>query len=118
VEAPLALNSAYKTYLHSSDLNWGGVANRFVFLDVNPGSICTPGFGVEMTRDEFVHYPSAFHKGSGVIAYADTHVEARKWLDARTKKSLTSGADRIPHHDSSVGNKDLQWIRDRATVRK
>ncbi|HEX5220143.1 MAG TPA: prepilin-type N-terminal cleavage/methylation domain-containing protein [Verrucomicrobiae bacterium] len=118
VEAPLTLNSTYKIFLKSSDLNSGGVASRLLFLDVNPGSICTPGFGVEMVRDEFVHYPSALHKGSGIIAYADTHVDARKWLDARTGKRLANGADRIPHNDSSVGNKDLQWLRERATIRK
>jgi prepilin-type N-terminal cleavage/methylation domain-containing protein len=118
VETPLSLNSAYRVFMKTSDLASGGTANRFVFIDVNPASICTPGFGVEMTSDVFVHYPSTFHKGAGVVSFADTHVEARKWVDPRTKKSLASGADRISHNDPSPRNADLVWIRDRTTVRK
>jgi hypothetical protein len=118
VEGPLSLNSVYRTYLKSSDLAQGGTANRFVFIDVNPASICTPGFGVDMYADSFVHYPSTLHKGSGVLAFADAHVEARKWLDPRTRKGLASGADRISHNDPSPRNPDLLWIRDRTTVRK
>jgi len=118
VEQPLSLNFNYRVYLKSSDLISGGTANRFVFMDVNPGSICTPGFGVDMVNDVFVHYPSTLHKGAGVVSFADTHVEARKWLDPRTRKALASGADRIPHNDPSPRNQDLVWIRDRTTVRK
>jgi prepilin-type N-terminal cleavage/methylation domain-containing protein len=118
VEGPLTLNSAYRVYLKSSELVQGGTASRFVFMDVNPASICTPGFGVEMTSDVFVHYPSSFHKGAGVVSFADTHVEARKWVDARTKRGLASGADMISQNDPSPNNQDLKWIRDRTTVRR
>jgi prepilin-type N-terminal cleavage/methylation domain-containing protein len=118
VEAPLSLNSSYRVYLKSSDLAPGGTANRFVFVDANPGSICTPGFGVDMVGDVFVHYPSTLHKGAGVVSFADSHVEARKWVDPRTRKALTSGADRIPHNDVSSRNPDLVWIRERTTVRR
>ena len=118
VETPLSLNPNYRVYLKSSDLAPGGTANRFVFIDANPGSICTPGFGVDMVNDVFVHYPTTLHKGAGVVAFADSHVEARKWVDPRTRKALASGSDRIPHNDSSVGNRDLVWLRERTTVRK
>jgi len=118
VERPLSLNPTYRVFLKTSDLAQGGTANRFVFIDVNPASICTPGFGVEMNSDVFVHYPSTLHKGSGVVSFADTHVESQKWLDMRTKRGLASGADRIAHDDPSPNNQDLKWIRDRATVRR
>ncbi|MFO1512690.1 MAG: prepilin-type N-terminal cleavage/methylation domain-containing protein [Verrucomicrobiota bacterium] len=118
VEAPLSLSPVYRVYLKTSELATSGAANRFIFMDVNPASICTPGFGVEMGGDVFVHYPSSFHRGAGVVSFADTHVEARKWVDARTKKSLTSGAQMISHNDPSPNNQDLRWIRDHTTVRK
>ena len=118
VEAPLALYSNYRIYLKSSDLVGGGPANRFVFGDVNPASICTPGFGVEMLSDQWVHYPSSFHRGAGVISYADSHVEAHKWLDVRTRKGLAAGSTMISHWDSSPNNPDLRWLRDRTTARK
>lgn len=118
VQAPLSLNSAYRTYFKSSDLAPAGMAGQFIFMDVNPASICTPGFGVNMTSDVFVHYPSTLHKMSGVIAFADGHVESRKWHDPRTKKQLPGGTDRIAHDDPSPRNQDLQWIREHATVRR
>jgi len=118
VEKPLSLNSTYQVYLKSSDFAAVGAVNRFAFIDVNPASICTPGFGVEMTSDVFVHYPSSFHRGAGVISFADSHVEARKWVDVRTKRGLAGGAQMISHNDPSQNNQDLKWIRDRTTVRK
>jgi len=118
VEPPLSLNSAYKIYLTTSELVVNSPANRFVFIDVNPASICTPGFGVNMTSDVFVHYPSTLHRGLGVVAFADSHVESHKWKDARTRKDLPGGAQYIPHNDASPNNPDLTWIREQTTSRK
>lgn len=117
VLVPLSLNPSYKVYLKSSQLNRDPVADRFVFMDGNPASICTPGFGVDMIYDRFVHYPSCFHRGGAVVAYADSHVEWHKWLDARTRKTLGTGSY-IPHGDPSPANPDLRWIRNRATALK
>ena len=116
VQMPLTLNSAYRVYLKSSELALGPSANRFVFIDVNPASICTPGFGVDMDANVFVHYPSSFHRGMGVVSFGDGHVESHKWRDPRTRKALPTGAAYIPHDDPSPNNQDLRWIRDRTTV--
>lgn len=118
VETPLNLNSGYKVYLKTAELAPDSPANRFVFIDVNPASICTPGFGVNMVSDVFVHYPSTFHRGLGVVAFADTHVESRKWMDPRTRKGLPGGAQYISHNDASPNNQDLRWIRERTTSKK
>ena len=115
---PLSLQSSYRLYLKSSDLANDSPANRFVFIDVNPASICTPGFGVDMSLGTFVHYPSSLHDGLGVVAYADNHVESHKWLDARTRKRLPSGQQYIQHNDPSPRNQDLAWIAQRTTSRK
>ena len=118
VVQPLQLNAAYRIYLKSSDLARDAPANRFVFIDVNPASICTPGFGVDMNLQTFIHYPSAFHQGVGVLAFADNHAEAHKWLDPRTKKGLPPGQQYIQHGDPSPNNRDLIWIGANTTVRK
>jgi prepilin-type N-terminal cleavage/methylation domain-containing protein len=118
VETPLSLNSTYRVYLKSSEIAQDSPAGRFVFIDGNPASICTPGFGVEMTRDVFVHYPSTLHRGLGVVAFADSHVECHKWVDARTRKKLSGSAQYIPHNESSPNNPDLRWIRDRTTSKR
>ena len=115
---PNELNAAYRVYLKSTELANNMPANRFVFMDVNPASICTPAFGVDMSLQTFVHYPSSLHGGLGVVSFADGHVESHKWLDARTRKGLPSGQQRIPHHESSPNNRDLRWIGERTTSRK
>ena len=117
-ETPLSLNPHYRVYLKSSEIYQDLPAKRFVFIDGNPASICTPGFGVNMTSDAFVHYPSSLHRGLGVVAFADGHVECHKWVDARTRKKLPGGAQYIPHNDPSPNNPDLKWIRERTTSKK
>jgi prepilin-type N-terminal cleavage/methylation domain-containing protein len=116
--APVRLDSAYQACLKTSDLNLGSPTSRFVFIDVNPASICTPAFGVDMSLRTVVHYPSSLHGGQGVLAFVDNHVESHKWLDPRTKKSLPRGAQYISHGDPSPNNQDLSWIAERTTVRK
>jgi prepilin-type N-terminal cleavage/methylation domain-containing protein len=118
IETPISLNGAYRVYLKSSDIASDLPAQRFVFIDVNPASICTPAFGVDMAQDVFVHYPSTLHPGGGVLSFADSHVETHKWLDPRTRRDLTGSAGYIPHNEASPNNKDLNWIRIRTTSRK
>jgi prepilin-type N-terminal cleavage/methylation domain-containing protein len=115
---PLSLNSAYRLYMKSADIAQPSPAKLFVFMDVHPASICTPAFGVDMTLQTFIHFPSSLHRGSGVVAFADTHVESHKWLDPRTKLSIPSGSQFMPHGISSPNNQDLRWIGERTTSKK
>jgi prepilin-type N-terminal cleavage/methylation domain-containing protein/prepilin-type processing-associated H-X9-DG protein len=116
VERPLWLNGAYRIYFKTGDLSRESTADRFVFADVNPASICTPGFGVSMPSDVITHYPSSLHRGSGTVSFADGHVEVRKWIDARTRKSVQEGSSSyLGHDDTSPNNADLRWLRDRTT---
>ena len=116
--APISLNPAYKIYLKSSQLAADSPVNRFVFMDVNPASICTPGFAVDMSLQTWIHYPSDLHRQRGVLAFADGHVEPHRWLDARTMLHLEGGEAYIPHGISSPNNPDLNWIAERTTSKK
>ncbi len=115
--SPLMINAGYKTYAKTSQLSADSPANRFVFTDVNPGSICTPAFGVDMNRLLWIHYPSDLHRQAGVLAFADGHAEAHRWVDARTMMHLGTGTY-IQHNISSPNNPDLNWIADRTTSQK
>jgi len=112
---PISVNSSYRVYLKSSQFAREPTADRWVLIDGHPGSICTPAFGVDMTSDTFIHYPSSLHRGRGVIAFADGHVEPHKWLDDRTKPAVVNG-NSIPHNQNSPNNQDLKWIRSQTTV--
>jgi prepilin-type N-terminal cleavage/methylation domain-containing protein/prepilin-type processing-associated H-X9-DG protein len=116
-DAPLRIDASYRMYLKLAHLAPEAV-NRFVFMDVNPGSICTPGFGVSFAAvDTFTHYPAFGHNGSGVISFADGHVLSHKWTDPRTRKNAPSTGDHIPHDEASPDNQDMKWIKERATTR-
>jgi prepilin-type N-terminal cleavage/methylation domain-containing protein len=115
---PLELDPKYTVYMKVSQLAADPIANRFVFMDVNPGSICTPGFGVDMDAEIFIHYPSSLHREQGVIAFADSHVESRKWQDPRTRIGLSASEVYIPHDVASPNNPDLVWIAQRTTSLK
>jgi len=112
---PISINSTYKTYAKTSQLTADSPVNRFVFTDVNPASVCTPAFGVDMTRLAWVHLPSDEHRQRGVLAFADGHVEPHHWLDPRTMTHLAGGAAYIPHGTAASGSVDLNWIADRTT---
>jgi len=88
----------------------------FTFMDVNPDSICWPFFGVYMDRDVFFNFPNSSHSRGGVASFADGHVEYHKWRDQRTITAYS--ANYHNHSDSSPGNTDLAWIRDRASIRR
>jgi prepilin-type N-terminal cleavage/methylation domain-containing protein len=114
--SPISINSRYKTYSKTSQLNASGPVNRFVFADVNPANICTPAFGVDMTLGTWIHYPSGLHNRRGVLAFADDHVEVHQWLNPGTLPQL-AGSTFIGHFNSAFGNSDLAWIAERTTSR-
>jgi prepilin-type N-terminal cleavage/methylation domain-containing protein/prepilin-type processing-associated H-X9-DG protein len=116
LEEPFLPTPGYRYYTKSSQINADLPALRFVFMDVNPANICSPAFGVDMAQDIFFHYPSALHRDSGVVVFADGHAESHKWLDPRTRKSVPNGQI-IRHSDASPRNQDLYWIRERTATK-
>lgn len=117
LDEPFRMSADAKVFLKSSDLAAAAPGERFLFIDVNPANLCTPAFGVNMDQDVFFHYPSCLHGGAGAVSFADNHVETHKWLDPRTCKTVPAGQI-IHHSDTSSGNQDLYWIRQRTTVKK
>jgi prepilin-type N-terminal cleavage/methylation domain-containing protein len=117
IQQPIRLTSGYRTYLKSSALSADQPSERFLFMDVNPASICTPGFGVDMAQDIFVHYPSALHRGLGVVGFSDGHIVSHRWLDPRTAKRLVGSRDHIAHTDPAPNNRDLRWVREHTSRR-
>lgn len=91
-------------------------AGTFLFVDANPDSICWPYFGVQMAADSFFNFPGSAHNRAAVLSFSDGHAEAHRWTDQRTITAYS--ADYHKHADSSPGNKDLAWLRERTTVLK
>lgn len=111
------LATGYKLFRTISDFSPAAPSGTFLFIDVQPDSICWPYFGVEMQTnyDYFFNFPLSAHSRGGVLSFADNHVEWHRWVDGRTVAAQSPYYHM--HHDLSTGNADLQWLRDRTTVR-
>jgi prepilin-type N-terminal cleavage/methylation domain-containing protein/prepilin-type processing-associated H-X9-DG protein len=116
--SPISLNPAYKIYSKTSQIIADAPANRFIFIDVNPASICTPGFGVDMTLQTWIHMPSVLHRRLGVLAFADGHVEAHRWVDSRILNPVIGPSGYITHGTPAPNSPDLVWIGARTTSKK
>jgi prepilin-type processing-associated H-X9-DG protein len=63
-------------------------SERFVFIDEHEDCVIYGEFffkTVQWQRLGWEDIPAARHAGSGVISFADGHVEIKKWLDPRTR---------------------------------
>ena len=111
------LTPNYTIFKKNSELSRMGSAKIFLLLDVLPENLCLPGFVVNMPggADGFYHYPSSLHKRGGVVSFADGHVEAHRWTDARTRPIVPAGGI-VAHSNPSANNADLAWLRERATI--
>ena len=104
----------YKIFRKHSQIVADMPAGTFLFLDVQPDSICWPYFGVQMSSDNFFNFPGSPHNRRAVISFSDGHVDTHKWVDQRT--ITASSNDYHRHSDASPGNLDLAWLRERTTV--
>ena len=110
------LSSRYRVFRRTGDLV--SPATMFQTMDLSPQSLCTPAFIVLMpgnAGDQFFHLPAIHHNNGGVVGFADGHVEAHRWLDARTFRKATLG-QRIDHNLQVPNSRDLKWIQERTTV--
>jgi prepilin-type N-terminal cleavage/methylation domain-containing protein len=110
------LSSSYTVYQKYNRVSAKMPQGTFLFMDVQPDSICWPYFGVEMQSDIFFNFPGASHSGGAVVSYADDHVEWHRWQDSRTINPRS--ANYHAHNDASSRNVDIAWMRVRTTVLK
>lgn len=97
----------------TTDLSVANPSDIFLFSDMNPRSVCYPGFIVVPAW--FYHVPFAGHSGSAVLTYGDGHVESHRWTDPKTQKP---DWDMSNHLAGPANNRDLDWLLKHATVPK
>jgi prepilin-type N-terminal cleavage/methylation domain-containing protein/prepilin-type processing-associated H-X9-DG protein len=110
------LSTMFRVFKKHGDMAAAIPAGILTFVDVNPDSICWPYFGVYLSQESFFNFPNSSHNRAGVIAFADGHVERRRWLDQRTINAISP--DYHHHTDHSPRNADLAWLRERASIRR
>ncbi len=108
--------AGYKLYKKSSDTTVPGPSQLFVFTEVHTDSICRPFFGVAVGKTFWYHLPANYHDRSSVLAFADGHVDRRRWVDSRT----FSPPRTIAWHDhnyATANSRDLVWLHERSSVK-
>ena len=102
----------FKSYRRMNDLTAPAPSMHFIFVDMHPDSISDPHFhmnyGVSVNYS-FYDYPSSAHNGGAPLAFADGHVEVRRWVDERTKPPVL-GVREGTTLNFSPENQDLEWL--------
>ena len=115
------VSKQYRSFYQAGDLASAGPSKVLQFLDTAPGNICHSGFVISISEsfpDLYYHLPSVQHRKVGVVSFADGHVESPRWRDPTTTELATQ--EWVPKHLQLQypNNKDLAWLRERASVRK
>jgi prepilin-type N-terminal cleavage/methylation domain-containing protein/prepilin-type processing-associated H-X9-DG protein len=108
------------TFRKQADLARYDASKYYTFVDAAPLNICQPAFGLFVgDLGLLYHRPSAEHGGAGGFAFADGHVEGKKWQAAETVAAAKNGgtAGDGGHWTSSVSpnNPDLLWLKEHAS---
>jgi len=85
-------------------------SRTFLFIDVEPASICFTPFRVPTSDSEqWFNAPGALHSKAAVLSFADNHVEAHHWLKGSNRAPLAANP-----HPSPTDKRDVQWLRRRS----
>ena len=97
-----------------ADMRQFNPSRIWILIDEHPDTIWGAAFyeGIGTTMN-WTHIPASRHNGSGVLSFADGHVEGKKWLDAGTKKPVTGR--RHYGGDPAYAPRDKPWLNERST---
>lgn len=87
-------------------------ATLFVFIDVEPASICYTPFEIPVANTQtYFTAPGSMHDGNrGVLSYADGHSESHRWKRP-VQRAITSG---VSPHPVPSDSQDVSYIRARS----
>jgi prepilin-type processing-associated H-X9-DG protein len=112
---PASDGKNYKLYLKQSNIETP--VNRWVFIDEHPDSINDGLFSVDMgsptAATNWKDWPASNHGNSGVLSFADGHVETHKWTDpAIANHPVTYKKLPLP---VTAPFTDYLWLQERTT---
>jgi prepilin-type N-terminal cleavage/methylation domain-containing protein/prepilin-type processing-associated H-X9-DG protein len=114
-------SSACYNFGKMADLGPADPSSLYTFVDTAPSNVCFSAFVMFMgSTGLFFHRPTVEHANSGVLAFADGHVETHRWTDPDTVRVARDGGNNDGGHFDTVrgSNPDLLWLQRHATVRK
>ncbi len=114
------LSPRHVVFRKTTDFTRLSPAGAFLFMEVNPASLCFPAFVVRpqgFGPDGFFHYPAGNHNRGATMAWVDGHADRHHWTDRRTLR-YEAPPGIIAHWFDCPRNEDLDWLRERTTVLK
>jgi len=108
----------YLSFTKQTDIAGAAPSEIFTFLDVAPGYICHSAFVVVEDSIVYYHLPSAQHSQSGVVTFADGHIESHRWSEPKTVRDAQTVEWITTHLNFETGNRDLKWLQAHASVRR
>ena len=119
-----ASGPGWTVYRKATDMNSPGPASTWVFLDERADSIDDGCFFVDMKgfsdqpgQLHMMDYPAAYHSGACSFAFADSHVELKRWRDPRTTPPFApAGLSFLNQRNIAMPqNSDIYWLQERST---
>lgn len=107
-------NPGYRQYLRLGDIR--AAAQIFTFIDEHPDSINDGYFLNRLADAEWLDLPGSYHGGAASIAFADGHVEGRRWLSASTRAPARPDGASLPLAVPRSERVDLDWLWARTTM--
>ena len=104
-------NSPWRTYGRFADMVAPLPGGLWVLIDEHPLSINDGSFGVIMANNNWIDFAATYHNFGAGIAFADGHVELRKWQEASTL------SPNPPFQTTATHPTDLNWLQARTSVR-
>lgn len=112
-------SSSRVTFRKQADLARYDASKYYTFVDGAPQNLCLSAFQLYTgTSGWFYHRPSAEHNNGGAFAFADGHVESKRWRDGETIAAAKNGGtagDGGHFTFVSPTNPDLLWLIDHAS---
>jgi prepilin-type N-terminal cleavage/methylation domain-containing protein/prepilin-type processing-associated H-X9-DG protein len=89
--------------------------NTFYFVDEHEDTIDDGQFIMimEPSSQFWADLPASRHAGAGALSFLDGHVEAKRWLDSRTRKPFERKY--LYNRITTPDNRDITWTEQRAT---
>ena len=122
---PVENDREWKVYHKQQDIE--APSNIFTFIEMPFEFINAGCFRVVMNEGAPTHkvydmdVPGNYHMDGTAIAFADGHVETKRWLDERTKnaqvKYYIDGSNFKYGIRRAYGSVDIKWLKDRSTTK-
>jgi prepilin-type N-terminal cleavage/methylation domain-containing protein/prepilin-type processing-associated H-X9-DG protein len=93
-------------------------ARIFVFIEEHPDSINDGYFLNKPYSSEWHDLPASYHNGAANLAFADGHVETRRWRFPSTKPRAAPDAAQLPFDVPAAEFGDFQWLMDRTSRKR